>query len=58
MVAAASFVGVAAAMLPAVDGMLVANHQLNTALILGLAYGWAGLAAYVALAMHATTRTP
>ena len=56
MIAAASFVGLAAAMLPGVDGMLVSFHQLNTALILGLAYGWAGLAAYAALAIRRTMR--
>lgn len=51
-VATAAFVAIPAAMLPGVEGFLVTNHQLNTTLILGLAYGWAGLAGYGLLAVR------
>lgn len=56
MVAASAFVGLAGAMLPGVEGMLVTNYQLNTTLILGLAYGWGGLVAYAGLAVLAAIR--
>ena len=45
---AAGILGVSMAMLPASDGVLQSSFQLNTALILGFAYGWFGLAAYFA----------
>ena len=45
---AVTILGVSAAMLPGVEAMLQDLHQLNTALILGFAYGWVGLAGYFA----------
>jgi len=43
--------GISGAMLPAADGMLQSYHQLNTALILGIGYGWLGVGAYFAAAL-------
>lgn len=40
--------GVSMAMLPASEGMFQSSSQLNTAVILGFAYGWVGLAGYFA----------
>lgn len=45
-----AFLGVSGAMLPGVDAFLQTFHQLNTTLILAMAYGWAGLGAYVVAA--------
>lgn len=44
---AAIFASVAAVMLPASEGFLQSNFQLNTALILILSYSWIGLAGYL-----------
>ena len=46
---AVGILGISAVMLPAADGMLQTWHQLNTTLILGIAYAWIGLAAYFTL---------
>ena len=48
--------GVSAAMLPAADGMLQSYHQLNTALILGVGYGWLGLGAYIGASVLSLVR--
>lgn len=48
--------GVSAAMLPGVEGMLQSYHRLNTAIVLGFAYGWAGLGAYFAAAVAGLLR--
>jgi len=44
---------VAGAMLPGSDGMLQSYYNLNTALILGIGYSWAGLGAYFAATVYA-----
>ncbi len=46
--AAIGAIGLSAAMLPGSDGLLQGNPNLNTALLLGLAYSFIGIAAYVA----------
>jgi len=48
MIVAAAFMGISAAMVPATDVMLQVSHQMNTTIILGLAYSWVGLALYFA----------
>ncbi len=53
---AVAFIALSAAMLPATDAMLVTLHTINTTLILGLAYGWVGLAAYFAISMGGVVR--
>ncbi len=45
------FVAVSSMMLPGVEGFLVANHQLNTMLILMLAYAWWLLVAWAVVAV-------
>jgi hypothetical protein len=46
-VVGAVFLGISGAMLPGAGGFLQTYHQLNTTLILGMAYGWIGLGGYV-----------
>lgn len=41
-------IGISAAMLPGTDAFLQTYYQLNTALLLGLAYTFVGIAAYIA----------
>lgn len=48
---AVGILGVSAAMLPASEGMLQTLYAMNTAVILGFAYAWIGLAAYFALSV-------
>jgi hypothetical protein len=48
MIVAAAFMGISAAMLPGTDALLKISHQMNTTIILGLAYSWVGLALYFA----------
>lgn len=45
---AAFIVGLSGMMLPGADGFAQTNHQLNTALILGIGYSWVGIGWYVA----------
>ena len=52
-VVAAAILGIGGMMLPGTDAFTQSNHQLNTALILGIAYSWGGLGAYVAATMYA-----
>ena len=56
LVLACIVLGISAAMLPAVEGMLETYFELNTALILGLAYSWIGIAAYFVAALVAVIR--
>ena len=51
MIVAVGIFGISAVMLPGTEAMVQSFHQLNTTLILGFAYGWAGLAAYFASAI-------
>jgi len=51
MIVAVGIFGISAVMLPGTEAMVQSFHQLNTTLILGFAYGWAGLAAYFAAAI-------
>ncbi len=51
MVAAVGILGISAAMLPGTEVMLQNFPRLNTTLILGFAYVWAGLAVYFAAAI-------
>jgi hypothetical protein len=53
--ASALILGVSAALLPGTGSFLQRNYQLNAALILGFAYSWPGIGAYVAVAMYALT---
>ena len=50
------FMGISGAMLPGVDAFLQTYHQLNTILILGIGYNWAGLGAYVVASVLAMLR--
>lgn len=50
------FLGISGAMLPGTGGFLQSYHQLNTTLILGIGYGWVGLAAYTILAILRAVR--
>ena len=52
-IVATVFLGISGAMLPGVDAFLQSLHQLNTTLILGIAYGWLGLGVYVLAATFA-----
>lgn len=47
---AAACAGVAAIFLPAAGGFLQTNFRLNTATLLSMAYSWAGLVIYFAVA--------
>lgn len=51
--AAALVLGISSLMLPGADAFAQTNHQLNTALILGIAYSWGALGAYVAATVYA-----
>ncbi len=51
IVAAVGILGISAAILPGTEVMLQNSPRLNTTLILGFAYGWAGLAGYFAAAI-------
>ncbi len=52
-IAATAFLGIAAAMIPGAEIFLQSFHQLNTTLVLGIAYGWLGLGAYAVIATFA-----
>ena len=52
-IAATAFLGIAAAMIPGAEVFLQSFHQLNTTLVLGIAYGWLGLGAYAVIATFA-----
>lgn len=52
----AMFLGISAAMLPGAGGFLQTYYVLNTTLILGMAYSWVGLGAYVIAAIAAHLR--
>jgi len=56
-IASAVIVGLCAALLPGVEVMLQSYHQLNTGVILGIAYSYGGLAAYTALSTFAMLRS-
>jgi hypothetical protein len=51
------FLAISGAMLPGTGGFLQTYHQLNTTLILGIGYGWAGLGAYTIAAISRAVRT-
>lgn len=53
MVLAVGVLGFSAAMLPGVEATMPTFQQLNSALILGFAYGWVGLAGYFAASAFA-----
>lgn len=50
-------IGISAAMLPGADQFLQTYSQLNTALLLGLAYSFVGIAAYVAASILLAARS-
>lgn len=50
-------IGISAAMLPGSDAFLQTYYQLNTALLLGLGYTFAGIAAYVAVSVLLLVRS-
>jgi hypothetical protein len=50
---AALILGLSGMMLPGADGFAQTYHQLNTALILGIAYSWVGVGWYVAVTAYA-----
>jgi len=52
----ALFLGISGAMLPGAGGFLQTYHQLNTTLILGMAYSWVGLGGYVIASVAAHLR--
>ncbi len=54
--AAIGAIGISAAMLPGSDQFLQTSWQLNTSLLLGLGYTFAGIAAYVVASMILVTR--
>ncbi len=56
-IASAVVLGISAALLPGVEVMLQSYHQFNTAVILGIAYSYGGLAAYTALSTFAMLRS-
>ncbi|MGI0148139.1 MAG: hypothetical protein ACREDF_01220 [Thermoplasmata archaeon] len=49
---AAFILGLSGMMLPGADGFAQSNHQLNTALILGIGYSWVGVGWYVAATVY------
>ena len=49
---AAMILGLSGMMLPGADGFAQFNHQLNTALILGIGYSWVGVGWYVAATVY------
>lgn len=53
---AIAVLAICAAMLPGADAMLQTNHQLNTALILGIGYAYGGIGAYAAASVYAILR--
>ena len=55
--AAGLMLGVSAALLPGSGGFLQTNYTLNTSLILGFAYSWPGIGAYIAIALYVLTGT-
>ena len=55
--AAIGAIGLSAAMLPGSDVFLQSYWQLNTSLLLGLGYTFAGIAAYIAASVLLMTRT-
>ena len=55
--AAIGAIGISAAMLPGSDAFLQSYYELNTSLLLGLGYTFAGIAAYVAASILLMTRT-
>ncbi|HKZ88775.1 MAG TPA: hypothetical protein VJ300_00785 [Thermoplasmata archaeon] len=52
-VASSVILAVSGALLPGADAFLQTYHQMNTALIVGFAYSWAGIAAYVVASFFA-----
>ncbi len=52
-VAAALILGISGMMLPGSDGFAQYQFQLNTALILGIAYSWVGVGGYIAATVYA-----
>ncbi len=55
-IVAIGYLAISAILLPGAGGFLIANYQLNTAVILGLSYGWPGLGLYVLLATYMMLR--
>jgi hypothetical protein len=55
---ATAYLAVSGAMLPGTGAFLQSFHQLNTALILGMAYGWFGLGAAVVAGTFAHLKEP
>src|SRR6266571_6286863 len=53
---AVAFVAASSMLLPAVDGFLLANRELNTAAILTLSYGWFGLIMYALMSVYYVMR--
>ena len=51
-IVAAMILGLSGMMLPGADGFAQYNHQLNTALILGIGYSWVGVGWYVAATVY------
>ncbi len=55
-IVAIGYLAISAILLPSAGFFLTTNYQLNTAVILGLSYGWPGLGLYVLLAVHMMLR--
>ncbi len=55
-IVAIGYLAISAILLPGAGSFLTANYQLNTAVILGLSYGWPGLGLYVLLAVYMMLR--
>lgn len=51
-VVAGFILGLSGMMLPGADGFAQYNHQLNTALILGIGYAWIGVGWYIATTVY------
>jgi len=52
-VASASILAVSGALLPGTEAFLQSYHQVNTAILLAIAYSWPGIGAYIVASLYA-----